>query len=389
VIEVRPLDPGDVDAAWRQNQTAFGGPDSSKDWFRARAELGVFLGAYDRARLVGVTGLHPYRQWYAGRDLPMIGLASVSVAPHARGRGVARALLAGSLQRMYEQGAAISTLYPSSPLVYRSMGWETAGVLAGAELPTAALAGVRAAGPLAGKPAEVTLRPAEPADVDTIHALYTAIARRAVGPLTRTGPLFDPARVLELDGVLLADRDGEPAGYVSYDRAGPGLVVYDLVGGDPAVLGELLRAVGSWQTVASSAWVRATEPAVLALLSPVKPPLTWRDTWMARLVEVQKAVVGRGWPAGVRVGADLELIDPDAPWQAGRWGLEVVDGSGTLERGGTGAVRVHIRGLSALFTGFASTVALRAAGLLDGDAAVAARLDTAFAGHLPWMVDGF
>ncbi len=110
---------------------------------------------------------------------------------------------------------------------------------------------------------------------------------------------------------------------------------------------------------------------------------------MLRLIDVQKAVAGRGWPVTVRTEVDFELVDSDAPWQSGRWRLEVGDGSGTLERGGTGAVRVHVRGLSALFTGFASTVALRAAGLIDGDAVAAARLDAAFAGHLPWMVDYF
>lgn len=391
MIEIRPLDPGDVDVAWRQNRTAFGGSGSGQ-WFRTRAELGLFLAAYDGAKLVGVTGLHPYRQWYAGRDLPITGLASVTVAPHARGRGVARAMLTASLEKMALDGAAVSVLYPSTPPVYRAVGWEIAGVLASAELPTNALAQVRPVSALPGaeRSEPVTLRPVEKSDLDAVHALYTVAARRAVGPLTRTGPLFDVTRILELDGVLLAERGGEPAGYVSYSRGGgTGLTVHDLVGGDPQVLAALLRAVGSWQTVAPTVAIRAMDPALLPLVSPFKPPVSWEDLWMVRLIDVQKAVIGRGWPAGVQLGADLELIDPDAPWHAGSWRLEIADGSGTLERGGTGAVRIHVRGLSALFTGFASTTALRAAGLLDGEPAAAARLDTAFAGQMPWMVDSF
>jgi predicted acetyltransferase len=390
MIEVRELGPADVDAAWRQNRTAFGSPDSGGDWFRSRAAQGLFIGAYDGAELVGVTGLHPYRQWYAGRDLPMTGLASVSVAPHARGRGVAKALLAESIVRAKESGAAVSVLFPSSPPVYRSMGWEIAGVSAGAELPTGLLAAVREPASLGGeRAAPVTLRPVDKNDLDTVHALYTAWAQPAVGPLTRTGPLFDRTRLLDLAGVLLAERDGAPAGYVAYDRSDPGVVVYDLVGGDPAVLATLLRAVGSWQTVAPSTWLRVGDPAPLALLLPGKPPLAWQDNWMVRLIDAPAAVAGRGWRAGVRVGVDLELTDPDAPWHAGRWRLNVVDGSGTLERGGTGAVRIHIRGLSALFTGFASTIALRAVGLVEGDGVAAAGLDAAFAGQLPWIVDYF
>lgn len=388
MIEVRRLDPDDVEAGFRQGRTAFGG--GNVEWFRTRAELGLFLGAYDPG-LVGLIALHPYRQWYGGRDLPMTGVASVSVAPHARRRGVARAMLTAALTVMAEAGSAVSVLYPSSPPVYRASGWEIAGVLAGVRLPTRVLTRPRV-GVLDGveRAEPVDLRPVEKGDARVVHALYTASARTSVGPLTRTGPLFDARDITDLDGVLLAERDGAPAGYVSFDRTrDPGLTVYDLVGADPAVLTALLGSVGSWETVADTVRLRVADPSVLSLVSPVKLPVTWEDMWMARVVDVQKAVVGRGWPAGVHLGADIDLVDPDAPWHAGRWRLEVADGSGTLERGGTGAVRVHIRGLSALFTGFASTTALRAAGLLDGEPAVAARLDTAFAGQTPWMVDYF
>jgi predicted acetyltransferase len=392
MIEIRGLDLADVDAAWRQNQLAFGSDASREYSFRTEAEQGLFLAAYDAGQMVGVAELRPYRQWYAGRDLPMTGLGGVSVAPHARGRGVARTLLSAALRRMHDDGAAVSVLYPSNPMVYRSVGWESAGVLASAELPTAALAGARAAAPLDGKDAgePVSLRPVTAGDLDTVHRLYTDAVRGAVGPLTRTGPLFDPARLLDLGGALLAERDGAAVGYVSYDRGGdPPLRVHDLVGTDPVALAALLRSVGSWQPVAATVWIRAVDPTLLTLCAPTPVPMRSGDVWMARLVDVEAAVAGRGWPPGVRLGVDLELIDPEASWQAGRWRLNVVDSSGTLERGGTGAVRVHVRGLSALFTGFASTVALRAAGLLDGDAEAATRLDAAFTGPAPWMVDYF
>jgi len=391
VIEARPLDPADVGAAWRQNRTAFNSPDSNEERFQRRAKQGFFLGGYHAGRLVGVAAVHPYRQWFAGRDLPMSGIASVTVAPEARGLGVARAVLGAAIHRSYQDGAAVSVLYPSMPPVYRGLGWETAGVLAKVELPTSALTRARAADVLGAAPLEpVTVRPAGDGDLDAIQALYTAAASPAVGPLTRTGPLFDVAKVLTLDGALLAERAGEPVGYLSYERGDdPGLTVHDLIGGRPDVLAALLRVVGSWETVAPTVRLRPADPALLALCVPARTKISWDESWMLRLIDVQKAVAGRGWPVTVRTGVDFELVDSDAPWQSGRWRLEVGDGSGTLERGGTGAVRVHVRGLSALFTGFASTVALRAAGLIDGDAVAAARLDAAFAGHLPWMVDYF
>ncbi len=163
--------------------------------------------------------MHPYRQWFAGRDLPMSGIASVTVAPEARGLGVARAMLGAAIHRSYQDGAAVSVLYPSMPPVYRALGWETAGVLAKVDLPTSALTRARAADVLdAAEKEPVTVRPAGGDDLDAIAALYTAAASPAVGPLTRTGPLFDPAKVLTLDGVLLAERAGAPVGYVAFER---------------------------------------------------------------------------------------------------------------------------------------------------------------------------
>lgn len=390
MIDVRELDPGDVDAALRQNQLAFLGGAEREVSFRAEAKQGFFLGAYDGRRLVGVAELKPYRQWFAGRDLPMTGLASVSVAPHARGRGIGRLLLNGALARMHDDGTAVSVLYPSNPGVYQALGWECAGVLASAELPTAALGGVRPVTALRASDEPVVLRPAEAGDVPAVHALYTAVARRAVGPLTRTGPIFDPQRVLDLDGVLLAERAGAPVGYVSYERRpDPGLFVYDLVGADSAVYAALLRAVGSWQTVVQTVRIRAFDPAVLTALVPVPVRLQWRDAWMLRLVNAETAVAGRGWPVGVTAAVDLELVDEHAPWQAGRWRMEVAEGRGRLARGGTGAVRMHVRGFSALFTGYTSTHALRAASLLEGHLDAAAPLDAVFAGPTPWMADAF
>jgi predicted acetyltransferase len=291
---------------------------------------------------------------------------------------------------MRAAGTPVSALYPTSPPVYRSMGWEHAGVTVGVELPTAALAAVRGAHPLVGDAlAPAVLRPIEATDVDTVHALYSKVAGAAVGPLTRTGPFFDPALLTTLDGVLLAERDGAPVGYVSYSRGDSRLAVHDLIGTDVGALGALLRAAGSWHTVAPTVSVRLGDPALLALVTPVPLPMRWQETWMLRVVDAAAAVAGRGWPAAVTATVDLDLVDGQAPWQHGRWRLRVERGSGTLEPGGNGDVRLHIRGFSALFTGFATTVALRTAGLLDGDAAASAALDAAFAGPSPWMVDYF
>ncbi|NJM05350.1 hypothetical protein HC891_02635 [Candidatus Gracilibacteria bacterium] len=69
--------------------------------------------------------------------------------------------------------------------------------------------------------------------------------------------------------------------------------------------------------------------------------------------------------------------------------LRVADGAASVERGGSGAISLHIRGLAALYSGHLDSHALRLLGLLEGPSADCARLDTIFRGPAPWMPDMF
>ncbi|MFI5955891.1 enhanced intracellular survival protein Eis [Cryptosporangium sp. NPDC051539] len=383
-------------------RTAFGGDPSGGEErgvrYRRAVERDVVFAAVEGRELLGVTTIRRYRQWFAGRDLAMGGISSVAVAAHARRRGVARKLLSRATEQMHDDGQPVSTLYPSIPPAYRAFGWEVAGVFARIDLPVAVLASAGAAGPAGAGPREtVTLRaldreePAE-ADLTAIHALYTAAASPAVGPLTRTGPLFDPAEPAALDGVVIASVGGVDAGYVSWSRQGHSeeparLDVFDLIADRPDVRDALLTAAGSWRTSIRSARVRLADPAVAGLGLPRGGRAEY-EPWMLRLIDMESAVAERGFgPLGASV--DLEVTDPQAPWNSGAWQLSVTDGRGKLTRGGTGAVRIGSRGLAAVFTGYVGAAALRSAGLAEGDEDALARLAAMFAGPTPWMLDEF
>jgi predicted acetyltransferase len=398
VSRLDPSDPSDRAAAAALTRVSFGSPrppdHDGGPGDRAASDRFDGLGretfvARGPDGLLGTATIRSYEQWFAGRAVPMAGLASVAVAAHARRRGVAKALLLASLHRAHETGVPISTLYPASPPVYRSVGWEVAGLHCWLDLPTAALVASRPPVPAVGPASEVVLRPlgAGRAELDAVHALYTAAASMAVGPLTRTGPLLDLDGLRTLDGVVLASVDGIDAGYVSWRRDGNLLHVPDLVGDRPQVLAALAATAGSWHTTIRSAQLHLGDPALAALVAPVGAAQR-TDPWYLRIVDAPAAVAARGYGA-VETEAEFELIDPPAPWHEGRWRLAVGAGSGTLTRGGSGAARLHVRGLAALFTGYAGVAAVRRAGLADGDETALTRIAAAFAGPVPWMADDF
>lgn len=404
IVRLTPDDDAFVRAGAHLLRNAFGAgspgraTEDKDERYRRSTARDVVFAAVDGRDLLGVTTIRAYGQWYAGRELPMGGISGVAVAAHARRRGVARSLLSAAIERMHADGQPVSTLYPSIPPAYRSFGWEVAGELSFVDLPSARLSAAGTAGPAgAGHTTEVALRAldrAEPAraDLDAVHALYTAAVRTAVGPLTRTGPLFEPAKLAGLDGVVIASVGGADAGYVSWSRedfpdAAPRLEVHDLIADRPDVRDALLTVVGSWQTSIGNTRVRLADPVIAGLGLP-RGGRAMHEPWMLRLIDVSAAVAGRGFgPFGADV--DLEIDDPQAPWNSGRWRLSVADGRGTLARGGSGAVRLGPRGLAAVFTGYAGAHALRSAGLADGDPAALTTLATIFAGPTPWMLDDF
>ena len=388
VVRLTPADDVQIRAACHLVTVAFGGFEGRLEAYRREVEQCEVLAVLDGGQVAGVASLRPYRQWFAGRELAMTGLGGVAVAAHARRRGVAGTLLAAGLERMRVGGTPVSTLYPSSPPVYRASGWEVAGVVASFELPTIGLP--------SGLSGEVTLRALDreapdEADLASVHTLYTAAARDAVGPLTRVGVLFDQTRLTNRDAVVIAAADGVDAGYVTWSRrshpGGDRLEVQELIADRPSVRDALLGAVGSWQTTIATARIRWGDPIAAAFAAP-RGFILKEESWMLRVVDAAEAVAGRGF-GPVEGAVDLVLTDQKAPWQEGRWRLAVANGAGTLTRGGSGEVQLHTRGLAALFTGYAGAGSLARAGLADGPPAALRRLSGLFAGPAPWMLDEF
>ncbi|MEU8393263.1 GNAT family N-acetyltransferase, partial [Micromonospora sp. NPDC048843] len=120
-VHVRELTADDLDAAWELGRFAFGSDPQRPAQATATPAGLTRYGAFDEAgRLVGkAVDLH-HDQWWSGRAVSAADVAGVAVAPEARGRGVARAMLTALLRGARERGAAVSALYPTVAAPYRA-----------------------------------------------------------------------------------------------------------------------------------------------------------------------------------------------------------------------------------------------------------------------------
>jgi predicted acetyltransferase len=391
--DVRLAGPEERDATWRLASLAFGyhKDPMPETWDMAAGRTS--WGAYDDGgRLVGRAVDREQAQWFGGRVVPTSGVAGVAVAPELRGRGVARVVLTRLLAGARERGAVISTLFPTTAVPYRRLGWETVGALTYTAWPASVLASVR-------PPADVSLRPATESDVPAVAELYRDVARAGTGMMERSGPSFteDPERMLKaFDGLTVAvSPAGAVIGYASWQR-GHGydptskVTVYDLIGTTPDATTALLAMVGSWASVAPTVVLRLSTPdPALFLFPPAESRIESHEPWMLRVVDAAGAVAARGWPTHLSGAVDLDLVDDECPWHAGPHRLVLADGKAVLEAGGTGAVRFTPRGLGAWYAGAASPAVLRRAGLLSGDAGADELLLAATAGPPPTLHDYF
>ncbi|MDP9240094.1 MAG: GNAT family N-acetyltransferase, partial [Actinomycetota bacterium] len=324
---VRLLAVGDLPAAWELGRIAFGSDrEPPPGWLAdrpGRADWGAFD---DAGRLLAKAGDREQGHWFGGRLVPASGVAGVAVAPEVRGTGLSSRVLSALLAAARDRGAVISTLFRTHPGPYRSLGYEEVGALVWTALPTSALAATR-------RPPDLTLRPAEPADVSALLEAYRTVARSGSGLMERSGQLFDTSADAVLaghDGITVAvSGDGAIEGYASWDR-GPGydasgrVSVDDLIGLSGPATTALLAMLGSWAGVAPTLRLRLPDPDPAVLLAPfVGATEHSRDPWMLRVLDAPAAVAARGWPEHVAGGVDLLLDDDVCPWNAGAYRLVI------------------------------------------------------------------
>ena len=335
----------------------------------------------DGGRLVAHAGAWSFGQWFGGGRLPCAGVAGVSVAPEARGGGLGTAVMTRLLQTVRDQGDVIATLYPMNHRFYRSLGFGPSSVRRRDRIPTRELARTRPPSARDGTP-EVTIRPATPDDMPAMQAVIARRARGANGLLDH-----EPRHAARLAGgrspstyawVALGPT-GAVVGFVVSEHV-PAVVpdesfsvsVVDLAVDEIGVEAALWRLVGADHPGARTAEAALPAGSLPRLTGEREITPVSDFTLMSRLLDVEGALLARGWPRGSDGDLLLDVVDPLFADNAGPVRLTVRSGVPSVERGpavrsaGAPGLTVDVATLTSLVTGHLDPFVAARAGLLPG-----------------------
>ena len=335
----------------------------------------------------GVYGVRPMRLSVpagpdgAGRLVPMAGLTWVGVHPDVRRRGVLTAMLRHHVEQTHAEGVAVSGLHASEPGIYGRHGYG----LATREVALTLSRGTTLTAPAyddAAAAVRTALGPTDdPALADRIMAIDERVAPGEVGMVVAgreyyariANPGPEDMRGEEPLRVIYAHVGGEEVGCVAFRRThkweddlpGGELKVLALVGA-PVVRLALLRRVLDMDLIGKVTLpgVGLDDPLLLWLAPRSSGKAMLRDNIWLRLIDLEAAVPQR-WYAG-DCDVVVELEDPAAPWQAGRWRIVASGGEGAAARtDDEAAVTLPVSALSAAYLGGADLAAWSRAGLLS------------------------
>ncbi|MDZ7676356.1 MAG: GNAT family N-acetyltransferase [Acidimicrobiales bacterium] len=311
--------------------------------------------AYDGDRLAGIVVTLGFQMTWAGGTVPCGGISGVVVRPEDRGRGVARALLAESFDRMRRRDEIVSALYPTTASLYRSVGFEVAGWYQWRRIPLEAIDPRPADGGVAWERVEFgdeRVRPVHEAMSSTMDGWFRADD-------VWWGRFWHQA---SQDGsknryAYVGLRDGAPAAALVYRYDPSEDRLYELgldllAGVDHDAVAAALGFLARNGTTAGRVETTLPDELLAVHLPQVqRAPATNDWPWMFRLVDVAGAVEQRRWPTSVAGEVHLDVVDPVIAANTGPVVVELAGGKASVSPGGDARVRIAVQDLAAIYAG--------------------------------------
>lgn len=368
-LELRPVTDDEFPTFARAVERSFGGDTTEAAVARWRqiSELDRTLAFFEGDRIVGTAAAFSFGMslpW--ARPVPCAGVTAVGVAHDWRRRGLLTAMMRRQLDDVREAGEPFAALYASESPIYGRYGYAIAAshVDLEAEAPFVAPAS-------AADPSEVEL-----VDAATMIAAGPELRRTHAGLRGGMMERREHWWRVWLENDEPDDRDGHSPrfhallpgrGYAVY-RVKPHweqmlpqgqVLVIELVANDPeasAILWQYLSAIDLVRTVRAP-MRPADDPLPWLVGNHQRVKVTGGEDLYLRLVDVGAALAARGYAMDGRLV--FEVHDAFAPWNEGRWELEVADGRARCERTEAAAdLELDARDLAAISLGGVRTTEL-------------------------------
>ncbi len=352
------------------------------------------LCAFDGPTMATSYAAFPFTIRANGNSMAYAGISAVGTRPEYRRRGLLRTIMTQAFADQRERGQSVAGLWASQAAIYQRYGFSLLGANRRYCVDTVDLNFNAGVDTNAG---ELTVRRfAGTEALDIMKSVYRDYVAPRFGYLHRSQTMWIDTVLEETAvqgpvwvAVVYAAAD-EPCGYVAYTMRGDKvdnpargqeLIIRDLVWLTPQAYPTLWSYIARHDLVGRVVWDNApVDDPLIELLS--EPRMAHhRDheaTWF-RIVDVPQALAQRGYTASGSIVLEVEQ-DSLAPWNSGRWLLQVEDGQATVEATQKAAnVQLSVKALASLFTGTRRAVDLSHWGLLTADDVALTTLDQLFA----------
>ncbi len=372
--------------------------EEASQWLARVAPQNVRLLSAPDGAVAGLM-LIPMGQFFGGRRVPMVGVAAVGVSPEARGRGAATELMGRALGELHGKGVALSALYAATQALYRRVGYEQAGHRFETRV---------ALNRIDSRERTMPVREIRAGDREAIVRAYNTFAPGQDGSLDRNAAIWDrierppPGRKEPARAFLVEGGDGRVEGYVYLsqppaERGRHEVHAHDLVALTERAGRRLWALLASYGTLGTDlVWFTGPTHPMLMMLGEQAYRMTLRDHWMVRVVDVGAALRARGYPAGVDRSVSLWVRDEVIGANTGRYVLAVKGRRGSVKREkgdgpDKGDLALDVGALAAVYSGFATPMAMRTTGRVEGPDKALRLAASLFAspGGGPWMTDFF
>lgn len=411
----RPARPEEVPDIARLEAHSFPSTTRGHDWWEDWLLHGPHGGleslwvGEENGRPVAACQLLWMRQWIGGVAMPVMGLASVAIAPTHRRRGMAGRMLTAGFEHARERGDVGSALYPFRASFYEDLGYGLAGESHQYQVPPALLPDDREA-------RQRIRMVVDEDDEAAMRAVYAEAARQQTGQMARSERNWRNAWGREDQAaVVYWGEGGEAEGYaiVRY-RADLPLTqrfleveerMWLTLGAQRGIYAWLSSLGDQWREIVYRAHPeegfgdRIREPRLPLLSNPGWglwfPSATLLRGPMFRVLDVPDALEMRSLVGDAELVLGLEVEDEQVPENRGPWRVRVEGGRMEVEPlragGATDAyLTLPVDTLSRIFIGAIAPWQAVAGGLATIDRPeMIQMLDFAFHLPKPWMFDRF